>query len=110
MQRHSLFAKLSKFSFDQTQIDYLGYVVSRDGVKVDETKIQAIKQWVVPTSIKQLRACLGLSSYYHKFIRNFAMLASPLTDLLKKDAFHWFTKSQQPFDSLKTTRICVGTS
>jgi len=103
MQRHSLFAKLSKCSFGQTQIDYLGHVVSRDGVKVDETKIQAIKQWVVPTSIKQLRAFLGLASYYRKFIRNFAMLAAPLTDLLKKDAFHWSTKSKQAFDSLKTT-------
>jgi len=103
MQRHFLFAKLSKCSFGQTQIDYLGHVVSRDGVKVDETKIQAIKQWSVPTSIKQLRAFLGLASYYRKFIRNFAMLAAPLTDLLKKDAFHWSTKSQQTFDSLKTT-------
>jgi len=49
MQRHSLFAKLSKCSFGQTQIDYVGHVVSQVGVKVDETKIQAIKQWVVPT-------------------------------------------------------------
>ena len=71
--------------------------------RIDETKIQAIKQWAVPTSIKQLRAFLGLASYYRKFIRNFAMLVAPLTDLLEKDAFHWSTKSQQAFDSLKTT-------
>jgi len=102
MQRYSLFAKLSKCSFGQTQSDYLGHVVSRDGVKVDETKIQTIKQWVIPTSIKQLRAFLGLTSYYRKFIRNFAMLAAPLNDLLKKYAFHRSTKSQQAFDSLKT--------
>jgi len=94
MQRHSLFAKLSKCSFGQTQIDYLRHVVSQNGVKVDETKIQAIKQWAVPTSIKQLRAFLGLTSYYRKFIRNFAILAAPLTDLLKKDVFHWSIKSQ----------------
>jgi len=81
----------------------LGHVVSWDGVKIDETKIQAIKQWAVPTSIKQLRTLLGLVSYCRKFIRNFAMLASPLTDLLKKNVFHWSTKSQQAFDSLKTT-------
>jgi len=94
MQRHSLFAKLSKCSFGQTQIDYLGHVVSRDGVKVDETKIQAIKQRALPTSIKQLRAFLGLAIYYRKFIKNFTMLVAPLTDLLKKDAFHWSTNSQ----------------
>jgi len=103
MQRHSSFSKLSKCSFGQTQIDYLGHVVSRDGVKVNETKIQTIKQWAVPTSIKQPRAFLGLASYYRKFIRNFAMLVTPLTDFLKKDTFHWSTKSQQAFDSLKTT-------
>jgi len=61
MQRHSLFVKLSKCFFGQTQIDYVGHVVSQDGVKVDETKIQAIKQWVIPTSMKQLRAFLGLA-------------------------------------------------
>jgi len=66
-----------------------------DGVKVDETKIQAIKQCVVPTSIKQLWAFLWLTSYYRSFIRNFVMLVAPLTDLLKKDDFHWSTKSQQ---------------
>jgi len=103
IQRHSLFAKLSKCFFGQTQIDYLGHVVSRDGVKVDETKIQVIKQWVVPTSMKQLQAFLGLVSYDRKFIWNFAMLVAPLTNLLKKDVFHWSTKSQQAFDSLKTT-------
>jgi len=105
MQRHFLFAKLSKYSFGETQINYLGHIVSRDGVKVDETKIQTIKQWVVPTSIKQLRAFLGLASYYRKFIKNFVMLATSLTDLLKKDVFHWSTKSQHAFGSLKTTLI-----
>ena len=102
MQRHSLFAKLSKCSFGQTQIDYVRHV-SQDGVKVGETKIQAVKQWVVLTSMKQLQVFLGLVSYYCKFIWNFAMLAAPLTDLLKKYAFHWYIKSQRTFDSLKTT-------
>ena len=61
MQRHSLFVKLSKCFFGQTQIDYVGHLVSHDRVKVDETKIQEIKQWVVPTSMKQLRAFFGIS-------------------------------------------------
>jgi len=61
--------------------------------RIDETKIQAIKQWAVPTSIKQLQAFLGLASYYSKFIRNFVMLVAPFIDLLKKYAFHWSTKS-----------------
>ena len=84
MKQHSLFAKLSKCSFGQTQVEYLGHVVSREGVKVDDSKITAIKQWPIPSSVKQLRAFLGLASYYKKFIKDFALIAAPLTDLLKR--------------------------
>lgn len=103
MKKHSLFAKLSKCSFGQQKVDYLGHVVSKDGVRVDESKIKAIKQWPVPSSTKQLRAFLGLASYYLKFIKNFATLAAPLIDLLKKDAFHWNDLAHQAFAVLKET-------
>ena len=102
MKQHSLFTKLSKCSFGQTQIEYLGHVVSRQGVIVDESKIECIKQWPTPTSSKQLHSFLGLASYYRKFIRHFAMIAAPLTDLLKKEAFKWNELSQQAFWTLKT--------
>ena len=101
MKSHSLFAKLSKCSFGQQQVDYLGHVVSKEGVRVDDSKVLAIKQWLVPTSAKQLRAFLGLASYYCKFIKNFAAMTAPLTDLLKKDAFTWTELSQQTFALLK---------
>ena len=102
MKQHSLFTKLSKCSFGQTQIEYLGHMVSRQGVIVDESKIECIKQWPTPTSSKQLHSFLGLASYYRKFIRHFAMIAAPLTDLLKKEAFKWNELSQQAFWTLKT--------
>jgi len=63
--------------------------VSRKRVKVDDNKIQAVKQWPIPSSIRQLRAFLGLTSYYLKFIRHVAVVATQLKDLLKKDAFKW---------------------
>jgi len=88
LSHDSLVVKLSKCSFGQQWVDYLGHIISSDGVWVDDTKIAAIKEWPVPVSVKNLRAFLGLASYYRKFIKNFAMLAAPLTDLLREDNFH----------------------
>jgi len=102
MKKHSLFAKLSKCSFGQTKIKYLGYVVTQKGVQVDDSKILAIKQWPMPTSVKKLRAFLGLASYYRRFIKGFALLAAPLTDLLKKDAFPWSEQVEAKFLHLKS--------
>jgi len=64
LQEHVLFAKFSKCSFGKKEIEYLGHVVSKEGVWVDESKIEAVKQWPTPTHVKQLRALLGLASYY----------------------------------------------
>jgi len=89
LRKHTLFAKLSKCAFGQTQMKYLRHMVSRDGVKVHDSKIQVVTQWPIPSSISQLRAFLGLVSYYRKFIRHFAVVATPLTDLLMKDGFKW---------------------
>jgi len=101
LRKHTLFTKLSKCAFGQTQMEYLGHVVSRDGVKVDNSKIQAVTQWPIPSSIRQLRAFLGLASYYGKFIRHFAVVAAPLTDLLAKDGFKWSDQTTTTFRQLQ---------
>lgn len=87
LQEHQLFAKFTKCSFGLEQVEYLGHVVSAQGVHMDQTKVQAILQWPTPTNVKQLRGFLGLSGYYRRFIKQYASLAKPLIDLLKKDAF-----------------------
>ena len=69
---------------------------------MDDSKITAIKQWPTPSSVKQLWAFLGLASYYRKFIKNFALLAAPLTDLLKKEAFKWSKHAKTAFVKLKS--------
>ncbi|XP_025635201.2 uncharacterized protein [Arachis hypogaea] len=101
LKHHSLFAKLSKCSFGKTQVEYLGHVVSLEGVRVDDSKIEAIRCWPIPTSVKKLRAFLGLASYYRKFICNFATLAAPLTDLLRKEGFVWSPSASDAFVTLK---------
>ena len=101
LRQHTLFAKFSKCAFGQTHIEYLGYIVSQERVRMDDKKVQAVLQWLVPSSLCQLRAFLGLASYYRKFIRHFAVVAAPLTDLLKKDAFLWSDRSTEAFHLLK---------
>lgn len=98
---HSLFAKLSKCVFGQTKVSYLGHLVDYQGVQPDPAKIDAVSSWPSPASLKQLRAFLGLAGYYRKFVRNFAHIASPLTALLKKDAFSWTTEAESSFQALK---------
>ena len=83
-------------------MDYLGYTISREGVVADPTKLQAIEDWPEPLSVSALRGFLGLSSYYRRFVLNYAALASPLTDLLKKHRFTWSVEAQGAFQALKT--------
>lgn len=87
LSQHKLFAKFSKCSFGVQKIEYFGQVVSKHGVKMDTSKVHAILQWDIPTTLKQLRGFLGFSGYYRIFISNYATIARPLTDLLKKDSF-----------------------
>lgn len=68
------FIKLSKFAFGQQQIEYLGHIVSHEGVMVDQGKIQAMLDWPKPTNIFYLRGFLGLTGYYKKFVRNYDMI------------------------------------
>lgn len=98
--------KFSKCRFAQRSISYLGHVVSKDGISPDPSKIEAVQQWPTPQNIKDLRSFLGLSGYYRKFVRNYALLARPLTDLLKKGTpFVWTTVDQGAFEALKSALV-----
>lgn len=89
---HKLYAKKSKCMFFQSELQFLGHIISSQGVKPDPEKVKAIQKWPTPVNIKGLRGFLGLSGYYKKFVKNFAHIAAPLTDLLKKDNFNWNLK------------------
>ena len=82
-------------------MEYLGHIVSHEGVKVDPNKIKAIKEWKVPTTIKHLQGFLGLTRYYRKFVKNYGRIVAPLTTLFKKDAFSWNLEATKAFEHLK---------
>ena len=74
----------------RNEVEYLGHVVTDEGIKPCPKKVAAVKEWKTPTTLKQVRGFLGLASYYRRFIPNFSELASPLTHLTKKDVpFEW---------------------
>jgi hypothetical protein len=95
--------KLSKCTFAQRTISYLGHVISAAGLSTDPAKIKAIVDWPRPTTVKALRGFLGLAGYYRKFVKNFGIIAKPLTELLKKDKlFIWTSIHESAFQALKT--------
>nr|MDZ8005329.1 RNase H-like domain-containing protein [Nostoc sp. DedSLP05] len=96
-----LYAKRSKCTFASQSLEYLGHIISVDGVHMDPDKIIAIQEWPVPRTLKKLRGFLGLAGFYRRFVRNFSSIAHPLTDLTKKNSFMWSNEAQLAFDSLK---------
>ena len=82
-------------------MDYLGHIISKEGVKVDPSKIKAITEWPKPDNISKLRGFLGLIGYYRRFVKNCAHRSVPLTNLLKKNSFRWNDEAEKCFEALK---------
>lgn len=105
LRGNSLFSKISKCQFGQLQIEYLGLIISQEGVSADRLKIENMKSWPTPKTVKQLRGFLGLMGYYKKFMKRYGLIGKPLTSLLKKDQFQWGEETEQAFTDLKQAMI-----
>lgn len=78
LSKHQLYAKKSKCCFGCSKIDYLGHLISKNGVRVDPKKLEAMLDWPLLTSLKSICEFLGLIGYYRKFIQNYSQIATLL--------------------------------
>ena len=101
LRKHQLYLKESKCTFAKDSLEYLGHIISSQGVSTDPSKIHDMLQWPVPTSMTELRAFLGLTGYYRKFVKNYGIMAKPLTAILWLKQFAWNPTAQAAFDDLK---------
>ena len=104
LRDNQFYGKLSKCEFCSNSIEFLGHIITPDGIAPDPKKIKAVTDWPVPTSVSDVRSFLGFVNFYKRFIEQQASIAVPLTNLTKKDVpFIWSPSCQQAFDTLKTS-------
>jgi transposase InsO family protein len=102
LREAKLSLKFEKCHFALAEVKYLGHIISREGVHPDPEKIEAVKNFPIPSSVKELQSFLGLSNYYRRFVDGYAEMARPLTRLLKKGtAFTWTPECQEAMRNLK---------
>ncbi|CAI7809425.1 unnamed protein product, partial [Closterium sp. NIES-54] len=103
LRREKFYVKLSKSDFALKKLHFLGHMVSAQGVHVDPKKIEAVRTWKTPENVKELQKFLGFANYYNRFVPQYAKIATPLTNLLKKNTpFKWEDVHQQSMEQLKT--------
>ena len=102
LRERQLYAKFSKCQFWLDKVAFLGHVISAEGISVDPRKIETIVNWKPPTNVSEICSFLGLAGYYKKFVDGFSNIATPLTNLLKKDQkFEWSDTCQHSFEELR---------
>ncbi|KAJ7961036.1 Ty3/gypsy retrotransposon protein [Quillaja saponaria] len=101
LKENQLLVKRSKCSFGASQVEYLGHIISFKGVAADENKVQCMKNWPSPSTVRELRGFLRLTGYYRRFIRDYGGIAKLLTELLCKEKFVWTSQAQLAFNTLK---------
>ena len=99
---NDLFVKPEKCRFRVTEVDFLSMIVSHNGIKMDPEKVNAILKWPEPTNVKQVHAFLGLSNFYRRFIKDYAVISRSMVDLTCKDIiFNFGDKEKALFEALK---------
>jgi hypothetical protein len=95
--------KPEKTEFHKTEVKFLGYIVSREGLKMDKKKVEAMTSWPKPNSVKEVQSFLGFANFYRQFIKDYSKVAALLTNLTKKDqVFEWTAEAEEAFQELKT--------
>ncbi|KIM64091.1 hypothetical protein SCLCIDRAFT_23718 [Scleroderma citrinum Foug A] len=108
LRDNDLFVKPEKCHFRVTEVNFLGMIISCDGIKMDPEKVNTILKWPEPTNVKQVRAFLGLGNFYKHFIKDYAIISRPMVDLTCKDViFNFGDKEKALFKALKAAFTTV---
>ncbi|GJW72415.1 putative reverse transcriptase domain-containing protein [Tanacetum coccineum] len=106
LKKEKLYAKFSKCEFWLREVQFLGHVINGNGIHVDPSKIEAVKNWKAPRTPTEVRSFLGLAGYYRRFIENFSKIAKSLTILTQKSkTFEWGEEQELTFQTLKD-KLC----
>ncbi|GJX40610.1 putative reverse transcriptase domain-containing protein [Tanacetum coccineum] len=106
LKKEGPYAKFSKCEFWLQEVQFLGHVINGDGIHVDPSKIEAVKNWETPRTSSEVCSFLGLAGYYRRFIKNFSKITKPLTVLTRKSkTFDWGEEQENAFQSLKD-KLC----
>ncbi|GJV19880.1 putative reverse transcriptase domain-containing protein [Tanacetum coccineum] len=98
LNKEKLYTKLSKCEFWLQDVHFLGHVVNQNGIHVDQSKIESVKNWKAPTTPSEIRSFLGLAGYYRRFIANFSKIAKPLNSLTQKNQkYVWGVEQEEAF-------------
>jgi hypothetical protein len=102
LRENKLYGKLSKCSFFQKEIHYLGHIISGEGISIDPEKVKAIMEWLVPKNAHEVRRFMGLAGYYWRFVEGFSKVAKPITTLSRKGVrYEWTEECDSAFIELK---------
>ena len=103
LREYRMAISLEKSVFHVKKVDFWGYVVATDGVPMNEKKVESIKSWKAPASVKDIQIFIGFANFYRRFIKNFAAICTPITNLLKGDPkkFSGGKEQQEAFEDLK---------
>ena len=102
LEENDLYVKLEKCKWKVREVGFLGVVIGPEGIKIEEEKVKGVLEWPTPKCVKDMQKFLGLVNYYHWFIEEFAAVARPLHDMVKKDKkWDWTEKQEKVFKELK---------
>jgi RNase H-like domain found in reverse transcriptase/Reverse transcriptase (RNA-dependent DNA polymerase) len=107
LEKHNLYLKPKKCTFEQNSIEFLGVKVENGTVQMDDEKVHKVQQWSTPTNVTEIHKFLGFTGYYRYFIQNYSAIAHPLLELTHKATpWHWTDRQQKVFETLKD-KMCT---
>ena len=102
LEENDLFVKPEKCVWKVREVGFLGVIIGEDGVRMEKEKVQGVVEWLVPKSVKDMQKFLGLANYYRWFVKDFAKIAKPLHEMMRKETkWSWGERQQKVFEELK---------